>query len=174
MLLNANNFVCNTSKNRRWWCLFVLILTLLGCGEPFAVQLAREGQLDLAQWSFRSRGMVLLDGQWEYYRNRLLTPEDFRNAPPKTGTLSITRLWRDEPAGRQDKNMQGTATLRLHLTLGTDRELMGIRLSGMTAAYRLWLDSTLLAAQGQVGKTGILKKPVLAEKSSSSSRRKSL
>jgi len=39
---------------------------------------ARGGMLDARQWNFAEQGIVPLRGEWEFYENKLLTPEDFR------------------------------------------------------------------------------------------------
>lgn len=38
---------------------------------------AREGVLDARQWSFAKQGIIPLRGEWEFYENKLLTPQDF-------------------------------------------------------------------------------------------------
>ncbi|MFF2092388.1 ATP-binding protein [Paenibacillus sp. NPDC058174] len=38
---------------------------------------ARGGVLDARQWDFAKQGIVPLRGEWEFYENKLLTPQDF-------------------------------------------------------------------------------------------------
>ncbi|MDG0792380.1 hypothetical protein OMP38_17010 [Cohnella ginsengisoli] len=38
---------------------------------------ARAGVLDAREWSFAKQGIVPLRGEWEFYENKLLTPQDF-------------------------------------------------------------------------------------------------
>ena len=38
---------------------------------------AADGMLDLSNWNLHENGNVALDGKWEFYWNKLLTPEDF-------------------------------------------------------------------------------------------------
>ncbi|WP_188890158.1 hybrid sensor histidine kinase/response regulator [Paenibacillus radicis (ex Gao et al. 2016)] len=38
---------------------------------------ARGGVLDARQWDFAQQGIVPLRGEWEFYENKLLTPQDF-------------------------------------------------------------------------------------------------
>ncbi len=66
-------------------CLF---LALIACGHkspetkrPVAV----KGVLDLRGWNFERDGSVNLDGEWEFYWDRLLEPSDFA----KTGMKKI-------------------------------------------------------------------------------------
>ena len=39
---------------------------------------AKKGVMDLSHWDFEKQGNIHLDGQWEFYWNRLLTSEDFK------------------------------------------------------------------------------------------------
>ncbi|WP_277532271.1 hypothetical protein [Cohnella rhizosphaerae] len=38
---------------------------------------ARDGALDAREWNFAKQGIVPLRGEWEFYENKLLTPQDF-------------------------------------------------------------------------------------------------
>ncbi len=40
------------------------------------------GYIDLTSWDFRNNGSVNLDGQWEFYWNKLLVPKDFKSWSP--------------------------------------------------------------------------------------------
>ncbi|WP_164472855.1 ATP-binding protein [Cohnella candidum] len=39
---------------------------------------ARGGVLDARQWNFAKQGIIPLRGEWEFYENKLLTPQDFQ------------------------------------------------------------------------------------------------
>ena len=68
--------------------LLVLLLLLLVAGAAaFAVPAAQppvveQGVLDLSRWRLNRDGPVKLDGQWEFYWNQLLAPDDFKAANP--------------------------------------------------------------------------------------------
>ena len=135
------------------WALLCLLLVAGGCSPRSAMYEAKEGRLDLSQWDFAPRGMVKLSGQWAFYWNRLLAPEDFERypLPQKSGFLSIHKLWFDKDNTESYRGPNGTATLRLSLKVGPNTGLMGLELAAMPVAYRMWIDGRLVAEQGRVG-----------------------
>lgn len=42
------------------------------------VPVAEKGRLDLSEWNFLKNEHVRLNGEWEFYDNEILTPEDFK------------------------------------------------------------------------------------------------
>jgi hypothetical protein len=57
----------------------LLLLTGSGCARNHKDRpVARNGALDRAGWDVARDGPVALDGQWEFYWDRLLAPEAFR------------------------------------------------------------------------------------------------
>ena len=72
-------------KNVYRYCIFIFLLINLislttACESNVMSKkhpLAVEGVLDLREWDFRNDGLVKLDGEWEFYWQKLLMPEDF-------------------------------------------------------------------------------------------------
>jgi Histidine kinase-, DNA gyrase B-, and HSP90-like ATPase len=75
--------------------LSVSVVLFCGCTRKNSVSLAQQGVFDLTQWNFGTDGIVQLDGEWEFYWNRLLTPDDFKapGPPEKTGFFAIPGYW---------------------------------------------------------------------------------
>ncbi len=46
---------------------------------------AIQGKIDLSNWNFEQNGIVKLNGEWEFYWEQLLEPQDFigENNPEK-------------------------------------------------------------------------------------------
>jgi signal transduction histidine kinase len=134
---------------------FVLLLLSGGCrGSKETAPLARHGVLDLSGWDLEKDGPVDLAGEWEFYWERLLTPEDFHRArlPLKTGYLTLPSAWNGFEL--QGKKLGGTgyATLRLRIIPGPGQPDLALRLFNVASAYRLWLNSKPFAASGVVGR----------------------
>ena len=74
--------------------LFFTSLILCSCEvdnkkqQPFV----KSGILDLTNWDFSKDGPVKLDGEWEFYWNQLLQPNDF----------ATKDIW-DEDIGSEDE-----------------------------------------------------------------------
>lgn len=125
--------------------LFILFLTS-ACTqtvyEDYSVQ-AENGLLDLSTKKFEENIEFSLEGYWELYWNRLLTPEDFKsNNPLPDGHIAVPGSWNSflidgEPAGPF-----GHATYRLVIKLPPDikNEYLAIRIQQINSAYVLYIN----------------------------------
>jgi len=134
---------------------FLLLLLGFGCARHDKdMPVAQNGVLDLSGWDMTRDGPVALDGQWEFYWDRLLSPEDFRPgvAPPlQSGSMSLPGRWKGHALEGRPLPGRGQATFRLRLLPGPGIGPLAMRISGISAAYRLWADGKLIAASGVVG-----------------------
>ena len=132
----------------------LMVLWLGGCAvAPTDLPEARQGMFNLRDWNFVQQGAIPLNGQWDFYWDRLLTPADFNgNENPKpTGVLDLPTLWQGGKINGIVQGKAGMATLRLTVQVDPDQPLLALKITAMTAAYRLWLNDRLLVEQGIVG-----------------------
>lgn len=116
---------------------------------------AQNGVLDLRDWDFDRDGMVKLDGQWEFYENKLLTPEDFdSNAPEHKSYASIPGTYAN----------QGYGTYRLKLLTGDSQDVESIKVEFLQSAYKLWANNRPIISVGEVGTSRDTMKPQLLPK----------
>jgi len=133
----------------------VLAVLLCGCSTSQTVfPQAKQGSLDLRGWSFTGQGAIPLNGKWSFYWDQLLSPADVNQAeaPPENGYIDVPDLWLGHvtPQG-QTLDKSGMATLRLTVHVDPDQPLLALKITSMTAAYRLWVNNRLLVEQGIVG-----------------------
>lgn len=131
-----------------------LLLACLGCAEKRAdMPVARLGVLDLSGWDPARDGADALNGQWEFYENRLLTPEDFRSGePPRpTGYVQVPGKLNNAVVGDRKLGRSGYATLRLRVDFGRPTTGLGLRILDVRSAYALWVDGRPLVKNGVVG-----------------------
>ncbi|MDH7478723.1 MAG: 7TM diverse intracellular signaling domain-containing protein, partial [Syntrophomonadaceae bacterium] len=126
---------------------------------------AERGVLDLRSWDFERQGVLSLEGEWEFYWEKLLSPQDLKqylNAYPYPverpgGYLSVPGLWNGRSVEQEGKMVnlsgQGFATYRLTILTQTTDQLLGLKLLDFATSYRLWVNGKLVAVNGQVGKT---------------------
>lgn len=111
------------------------------------------GSLDLRNEYFHQAGKVALDGEWSFYWDRLLTPEQLH---ADTGLLpgsyaKVPAPWSFNKLGGISN--RGHATYRLEIWLD-DRDaerIMAIHMPGVASAYKLWIDGKPAASVGIVG-----------------------
>ncbi len=141
----------------------ILIFTLTGmlvlsaCSnntEKYRLSYAVNGFQDLSGMDLKNGESIKLDGEWEFYWNRLLTPDDFSSANPpvKTGNISIPSYWNGYNTGSGIARGEGFATYRLKVKLKDRGRLYALRIKHMFTAYRLWVNNKIVASNGTVGK----------------------
>ncbi|MGO4548081.1 ATP-binding protein [Paenibacillus sp. 2TAB23] len=157
--------------------LYIAVVVVLGLIACYAVVLApdspeiqsKEGILDLTE-DHVSKNPLKLQGEWAFYWQELLSPEDIRSHIEKGGQvdryINIPGSWLGYPLNGQELKGEGFATFRLVIELSKqDRnERLALRLPSIFHAYKLWVNGELLAEVGVVGldKSGV--KPHLATK----------
>jgi len=134
-------------------CLIPLLAALLLFPAGARASKAVKGVLDLTAWDFQNNVSVNLDGEWEFYWQQLLAPQDFdRSAPPpKTGFFNVPGYWNGYVADGKKLKGEGFATFRLNVRIKPGREKMAVRIDSQATSYRLWVNGKLISQNGVVG-----------------------
>ncbi|MBD3920658.1 hypothetical protein H8B09_17975 [Paenibacillus sp. PR3] len=116
--------------------------TLPASKSPAAVQ----GKLDLTGWSFERDGIALLNGEWQFYSGKLLTPEELTplSAAPGLARVPGTR-WLEKMNGQPRK---GNATYRLTVLLPSSEEKLAIKVQNIWMSHRLYINGVLVKEMG--------------------------
>ncbi|MES9853136.1 MAG: ATP-binding protein [Candidatus Thiodiazotropha sp. L084R] len=138
-----------------------LFFFITGCVVSDKHRLTIDGELDLSGWDFEKDGVVNLDGQWEFYWNKLLTPEDFTalSPPEMTGYINLPAPWNGYSVSGKKVGADGYATFRLWLRNVPDSGDMALRISEVYSAYRLWVNGNKVAASGSVANSWDIEVP---------------
>ena len=143
--------------SRRLLPVALLLISLCGgCSESSVTPpLARQGLMDLGGYDPVKNGPVRLDGEWEFYWNRLLAPEDFRGPrlPAVSGFLALPTAWNGVRLNGKKLGGTGFATFRLRILPGPGKQELALHFVDLNSAYRLWANGTLLAEGGVVGRS---------------------
>ncbi|MGE5404547.1 MAG: 7TM-DISM domain-containing protein, partial [Candidatus Saccharibacteria bacterium] len=124
-------------------------ITASETGPPMAV----NGVLDLSKWTFNDKNTINLDGQWEFYWKRLISPADFTSAqkPVPTMLVGVPSSWDNVKYRGKTFPGAGYATYHLRVDTGRAQPRLGIKISYVGTSYRLYVNSKLVASDGQVG-----------------------
>jgi signal transduction histidine kinase len=128
----------------------LLIFWIVFPGHVGAQAAASKGILDLSNEDFSTDRVVPVQAEWEFYWDRLLTPEDFapgRTFPVPTGLLALPGSWKGYRLHGRPLGGLGQATFRLRLLTG-DAQRLALRLCDIQMAYRLWANGELVAQSG--------------------------
>jgi signal transduction histidine kinase len=157
--------------------LYIAAAVVVGLVASYAVMPApdspklesKEGILDLTQVHV-SENPLKLAGEWKFYWQELLSPEDIQNRLTRDGNhdrlISIPSSWLGYRLDGQRLSGTGYATFRVVIKLSEqDRsERLALRLPTIFHAYKLWANGELLAEVGVVGRDKSRAIPRLATK----------
>ena len=99
---------------------------------------AKEGVIDLSNCDYIYDTIIKLDGEWEFYPNVLLTPEeDFDEYENIKKYVDTPSSW--EPYLNDDGSVDGSGTYRLKINLPDD-DIYGIKNRTIRYSSRIYLD----------------------------------
>jgi len=137
--------------------LIVLIKYSSSVGDSKKVAInARAGVIDLRGWDFNKDGIVKLQGEWEYYNNKLLLPDDFKE------DVHSDKKYNFIPGYFENS---GYGTYRLKILVDDKTDIYSIRIDFLQSAYKLWANGKEVMSVGTVGEDKNLMVPQLMPKS---------
>ena len=123
-------------------------ITASAVSKPFA----NKGFIDLSGWDFDSPETLKLDGEWEFYWNVLLTPNDFKSTnQKKIAYISVPIFWNDYLLNGNPLPGTGYATFRLRIKLSQVNQIFAIKAPLMHSSYNLWANGKIILKNGKVG-----------------------
>ena len=146
-------------KNTGWnWRIVFIILFIalmffaLSMMYTSGSGLVDNGRVDLSSVDFDQNKLVALDGHWEFYWDRLLTPDDFitKQPPQMDSLMNVPGTWDDQKAGTKVYPHRGVATYRLRLNYPATLKDPALRIRYVSNAYKLYANGRLIAEVGKV------------------------
>ncbi|MCJ7772779.1 MAG: PAS domain S-box protein, partial [Desulfobacterales bacterium] len=116
---------------------------------------AINGVLDLNNWDLKKDGPVEIAGEWEFYWEKHLNPEDFAKSipPEKTGFMSIPGCWNGYLLKGKQLSGDGYATYRLKILMNDQKGSFAIKLHDIHTAFILYVNGKKISFAGNAGKT---------------------
>ncbi len=153
-----------TRKRHPYVVLLLCLLLLISCqrqGVPGQRPSARNGILDLRQWNFQKDGTIPLNGEWSFYWQTLLEPDDFLSKEPPgfTGFIKLPGRWNGYETKNGEIPGSGYATFRLHIIANPGNEPFALKILDMATSYKLWINNRLVSSNGKVGTNSQDSKP---------------
>ncbi len=132
--------------------LIFVLFSFWGASSQSNSKTVENGKLDLTDWDFEDDGNVKLDGDWEFYWDQIIMPEEFAGSAPKmTGMYPVPVYW-TKYAGLNLPS-KGDATYRLLVDTESEYELIGISTPELYTEYALYVNGQLLVGNGKLGGT---------------------
>ncbi|MCX7811141.1 MAG: hypothetical protein N2247_09535 [Leptospiraceae bacterium] len=135
-------------KNNIIFLILILLLALSFnlCSKEKEINYRIEkGLLDLEQIDLYNRN-ILLNGEWEFYYNQLLSPKDFE--VKNVDSIQYVQV----PSSWEDLNLSplGYATYRLKITHVPYPMMLGLKIPHMNSSYHLYINGELIAKNGEI------------------------
>jgi len=145
-------------KNISNWRVILIIgaisFMIIAIGMMYSVgsNLVDNGKVDLKTGDFNQNESVALDGQWEFYWDRLLTPEDFilEDSLNLDSFMRVPGSWNDGISGAKVYADHGVATYRLKLKYPSNIKDPALRIQRVITAYKLYANGELIQEVGKV------------------------
>lgn len=145
--------------NKGLVCRIALLLLVISVSGFFLVQFsmagagtklnAKAGYLDLRDWNFKKDGNVALTGEWSFYWNELLSPDEASAVPFVQDIIEVPGSWNRHLQQRGIGQATGYGTYRLRIQLDESQEGMyGIRTSNIRMGNRIFVNGTEIGASG--------------------------
>lgn len=144
-----NTYIKNFKKILCFAAIIFIILPLCSCSKKAAHKslTANNGVLSLKDWNFDVDGNIKLDGKWQFYWNKLLSPQDLKNDSIKaTGYYSVPMYW----TKYEGLNLpaKGFATYRLKIKTNGKLQSLGIKTPEIYTEFKLWINDKLIDEHG--------------------------
>ena len=123
--------------------------------EPVPI---KKGILDLRECTLDDDFFLKLDGEWEFYWDRFVSPEEFLATSPPLPDLycDIPSYWSDYSINEKPLSGFGHGTYRLQILLPEGyRQTLAFEVPVFDAAYSLFLDGRFINSNGKTGTSEI-------------------
>ena len=107
-----------------------------------------NGYIDLSNFNLEQNRFVL-KGEWDFCKNKLYSPSDFRIANNKE-LQEVPGLWENLHPKNKQKGF-GYGTYRLQFKADSKYRLLSINFNKVQNAYKLWINDSLYTETGIVG-----------------------
>lgn len=115
---------------------------------------AKGGQLNLEDWDFKKEPILKLDGEWEFYWQKLLEPKHFREKmEANPHYFNLPSSWSNRTRAGQKWSSWGYATFRLQVELGAKHPALALQLPTFSSSARIWVNDSLIYEAGKVAKS---------------------
>ncbi|KAB2932400.1 MAG: response regulator [Leptonema illini] len=132
--------------------LAAIALTLCSCKAPAAPPTAKQGEIDLSQYDFTQSPPVRLNGEWEFYPFKLLSPGEDRSTL-KPVYFPVPRSWNELSIGDRGMPGVGYGTYRLIIRIDpykAGNRVLALRTLEQFTAVRIFVNGEELPGAGQV------------------------
>lgn len=105
---------------------------------------AVKGTLDLTSWDFKRDGITFLNGEWDFYPERLLNSKELESIAPNP--IKVPGNWREKKGYLQPA--RGSGTYHLSITLPNKDGGYILKVQNIWMCHRLFINGALVKEMG--------------------------
>lgn len=116
---------------------------------------AKQGLLSLENWDIDKIPQIALTGEWEFYWNKYLSPQDFQShdKPTLPYLATLPQVWNRHRIPNLSISAKGYATYRLKIRLPKNAPALALKIPTVSMAYVLYINGQKVSSAGVIGKT---------------------
>lgn len=108
-----------------------------------------NGTLDLTGWHPEQDGLLSLSGEWDFYWQSFLSYTDLRAGREADVKANVPSVWNKYQVNDENLPGFGYATYRLRVINADPHSPVAFRLPTMSTSYRMYVNDTLIASNGE-------------------------
>ena len=138
------------NRTRKTTAILACIATILLCGvSAYSQPSADRGIIDLRTIDFAENTTVSLDGTWEFYWEKLLSPDDFAKPDiPSPSYAHVPGSWNGMVIGGKTLGGNGYATYRLRAVTGY-QGIFALKILDAATSYRMFVNGKIVSENGR-------------------------
>ncbi len=135
--------------------LSVVLFSLTGCHSFERSPVAVRGVMDLRHTAINDAFITKLNGEWEFYWEKQLRPDDFHSETAEPDLFGkVPSYWTSYHTDKIKPGPMGYATYRLTVILPQGfRHPLGFNMPVFDSSYDLYINGKFLGGNGKPGKT---------------------
>lgn len=134
----------------RYSICFILLATLFKAAAEPAV---KKGECLVVAETLSKNRILSLDGEWEFYWNRLLTPASFASGAITPVYQTVPLSWNNYRIDGSKLSIRGYATYRITIANPDQLSDLLMKIPGIATACTIWVNGILHSSHGTVGTT---------------------
>lgn len=133
--------------------LFVFLLSV-GCSTSLEIPVASDGYIDLSTRNFDENRLFPMDGEWHFYHQQLLSPQEIANKQPTTEYITVPdKYWNNPRAAEQNRPLHSYGTYQVRVKLPEEHPDLGLQIFFISSACKIYINDVLWQEWGKVGIT---------------------
>ncbi|WP_340679390.1 diguanylate cyclase [Paraglaciecola sp.] len=138
--------------------IFLPLIHHFGVALQPTIKHAVDGRVTIQPTDFSQRQTLALEGDWSFFWQQLLEPEQVRDAVEQSSLIKGSGGWQSAKHGLGHDAI-GFATYYLDVTVEENSSNLAVYIPQIESAYRLYIDSEFMASGGVVTDTQASAKP---------------